>query len=255
MSVRASSGEASAAAVADGVWRSWPGWRPVVPTAAAPQWLALDLGRAAPATILLLWNAGNNTNYNETRYGGLGSYTVETSADSTDGGDGTWTQAVAVSGNTVRTRAHRVPFAGQRWVRLRVTALAPGADQAALDEVAVYDAAGLDESWIFLGDSVTALAFDRAPERGPAFANLVHAAHPASDPITLDAGVNGETSTEALARLDGRLAWNPDFHFWVLGYGTNDVPSDPSGVAAAAFAGRIGRLAGRRSRGRGMCRW
>jgi lysophospholipase L1-like esterase len=243
--VRASSDEASAAAVADGVWRTWAGWRPAPPTSAAPQWLALDLGRAAPAAILLLWNAGNNTNYNETRYGGLGNYTVETSADSSDGGNGSWTTAATIQGNTVRSRAHRVPFAGQRWVRLRVTALAPGAAQAALDEVAVYDAAGLDESWIFLGDSVTALAFDRAPERGPAFAALVHAARPATDPITLDAGVNGETSAAALAQLDQRLAWNPDFHFWVLGYGTNDVPSDPSGVAAAAFAGRMGRMAAR----------
>lgn len=242
--VRASSGEASAAAVADGVWRTWAGWRPTRPTPAAPQWLALDLGRAAPAAILLLWNAGNNTNYNETRYGGLGSYTVETSADSSDGLNGTWTPAATVSGNTVRTRAHRVPFAGQRWVRLWVTALAPGAPAAALDEVAVYDAAaGLDESWLFLGDSLTALAFDRAPERGPAFADLIHTARPESNPITLDAGVNGETSAEALARLDGRLAGNPDFHFWVIGYGTNDVTADPSGHAAVAFAGRLGRLA------------
>jgi lysophospholipase L1-like esterase len=243
--VRASSGEVSAAAVVDGVWRTWAGWRPATPTAAAPQWLALDLGRPAPAAILLLWNAGNNTNYTETRYGGLGSYTVETSADSTDGSDGTWRQAAAVSGNSVRTRAHRVPFAGQRWVRLVVTALAPGATEAALDEVAVYDAAGLNESWLFLGDSLSAVAFDRAAERGPAFADLVHARRPESEPITLDAGVSGETSAAALARLDAVLATNPDFHFWVLGYGTNDVPSDPGGLAAAAFAGRIGRLAAR----------
>jgi lysophospholipase L1-like esterase len=243
--VRASSGEASAAAVADGVWRTWAGWRPVTPTAAAPQWLALDLGRAAPATILLLWNAGNNTSYTETRYGGLGSYTIETSADSTDGSGGTWTPAATVRDNRVRTRAHRVPFAGQRWVRLRVTALAPEATEAVLDEVAVYDAAGLDESWLFLGDSIAALAFDRAAERGPSFADLVHARRPATAPITLDAGVNGETSAQALSRLDQTLAWNPDFHFWVIGYGTNDVPSDPSGAAAGAFAGRIGRLAAR----------
>lgn len=243
--VRASSGEASAGAVVDGVWRTWAGWRPVTPAAAAPQWLALDLGRPAPAAILLLWNAGNNTSYTETRYGGLGSYTVETSADSTTGGDGTWTPVAAASDNRVRTRAHRVPFAGQRWVRLRVTALAPEATEAALDEVAVYDAAGLDESWIFLGDSVTALAFDRAAERGPSFADLVRARYPPSEPITLDAGVSGETSAQALARLDQCLAANPDFHFWVIGYGTNDVPSDPSGAAAAAFAGRIGRMAAR----------
>jgi len=243
--VQASSGAASAVAVADGVWRTWAGWRPRPPVPGTPQWLALDLGRPAPAAILLLWNAGNNTSYTETRYGGLGSYTVETSADSTNGEDGTWTPTASVSGNTVRTRAHRVPFAGQRWVRLWVTALAPEASEAALDEVAVYDAAGLNESWIFLGDSIAALAFDRAAERGPTFADLVRARHPPSDPITLDAGINGDTSAQALARLDQLLAWNPDFHFWVIGYGTNDVTSDPSGAAAAAFAGRIGRMAAR----------
>src|SRR5205085_11040942 len=85
--VRASSGLEGAGAVVDGQWRTFAGWRPRTPTAATPQWLALDVG-PGPAQVLLLWNAGNNTNYNETRYGGLGSYAIETSANSQDGADG-----------------------------------------------------------------------------------------------------------------------------------------------------------------------
>ena len=44
------------------------------------------------------------------------SYTIATSADSTDGRDGTWHEVVRVTGNTARTRVHRFPFAGARWV-------------------------------------------------------------------------------------------------------------------------------------------
>ena len=182
-------------AAVDGQWRTFAGWRPVTPTLTLPQWLALDLG-AGPSQVFVLWNAGNNTDYNETRYGGLGAYTLETSADSRSGLDGTWTPAVTVIDNTVRTRGHTIPFAGQRWLRLTTTALAPGATEAALDEVAVYDVSkGLGESWLFMGDSITALAFDRAATRSPGFADLVQQGAPATTPITLDAGVTGDTST------------------------------------------------------------
>ena len=243
--VRVSSGQDTAAYLVDGQWRTWEAWRPVTPTPAAPQWLALDLG-AGPQTILLEWNAGNNTNYDETRYGGLGSYVVETSADSTDGADGSWLRVADVPTNTVRTRTHLLPFAGRRWVRLTITALPPAADTVALDEVAVYDAsAGLAESWVFLGDSITALAFDRAPARSPSFADLIHQAAPGSDPVVIDAGVSGETSLAGLARLDTVLARHPEFHYWVLAYGTNDVTSDPAAVHASEYAARMGAMAAR----------
>ena len=49
----------------------------------------------------------------------------------------------------------------------------------------------------------------------------------------------------ALARLDSLLALNPDFHYWVLSYGTNDVTSDPSGAGADVFALRMGAMAAR----------
>ena len=243
--VRASTGQESAAFTVDGQWRTWTGWRPDPPTEAAPQWLALDLG-VGPGEILLLWNAGNNTNYDETRFGGLGAYAVQTSADSTDGADGAWLDAVVVPTNTVRTRAHRLPFSGRRWVRLRVTRLPPGAESVALDEVAVYDATrGVRESWIFLGDSLTALAFDRAATRGPAFADVLQAAQPATVPAMLNAGISGDTSVDGLRRIDELLARNPDFHYWVLAYGTNDVLSDPDATQTAAFIRRVGMMAAR----------
>lgn len=243
--VRASSGQESAAFAVDGQWRTWAGWRPDPPTEAAPQWLALDLG-VGPGEILLLWNAGNNTSYDETRFGGLGAYEVQTSADSTDGADGAWAGAVVVPTNTVRTRAHRLPFSGQRWVRLLVKQLAPGAEEAALDEVAVYDATrGVRESWIFLGDSITALAFDRAAPRGPAFADLIQAAQPATVPAMLNAGIPGDTAADGLRRIDDLLARNPDFHYWVLAYGTNDVLADPDASQAEAFIRRVGAMAER----------
>ncbi len=81
--------------VADGDPRTvWDAGRP---SAEQPAWIAFDVG-TGPQRLVLEWSARGSFDYDETDYGSPGSYRVETSADSTDGTDGSWRTVVAVDG-------------------------------------------------------------------------------------------------------------------------------------------------------------
>lgn len=180
--------------------------------------------------LLLEWNSSGTSDYislpGNPTYGLPASYTISTSVDSTNGRDGNWIQVVSVTGNTARTRAHRFPFAGARWVRMTVTSALAGplGNTFALDEIELHDAsAGTDDTVFFLGDSITEAAFTRCPANQPSFAELVHRAAPERFPAMIDGGVGGVNSGYGVSVIEDWLALNPDFHVWVIGYGTNDA--------------------------------
>jgi acyl-CoA thioesterase-1 len=224
----------------DGVYRD-RAWAGGFPSPAAPAWVALRVG-PGPTRVLLSWTSSHNHDYREQLYGAPVDYRIETSADSTDGRDGTWRTAVSVSGNPVRSRAHALDFAGQRWVRLTVTRLSPEAVARYglfLDEIDVHDLSlGGDDVWVFLGDSIGAGVFDRAPRHRPSFADAVAAAHPGYRPAMIDAGFCRARTAEVLERIDDVLAWNPDARVFAIMLGAND--GDP-----AAFRGALDALVAR----------
>ena len=96
--------------------------------------------------------------------------------DSTNGKNGTWTTVVTVTGNLVMNRAHSFDFTGQRWARLVLTGPTPKTYEYGiqLDEILLHDVSnGTDDSWIFVGDSITAEIFRLTPEHQPSFPQLV----------------------------------------------------------------------------------
>jgi lysophospholipase L1-like esterase len=217
-----------AALLVDGKYRdkSWAGGEA---TPEAPAWAAIRIGRG-PTRILLSWTSSHNHDYREQFYGAPVDYRIETSADSTDGKDGTWRTAVEVHGNPVRSRAHALEFAGQIWVKLTVTGLAAKRNPWGLflDEIDVHDLSlGGDDVWVFLGDSIDAGVFDRAPAHRPDFTDLVAKAHPGYEPAVIDAGFCAARSGEVLAHLDDVLAWNPDARVFAITLGAND-PDAPT---------------------------
>ncbi len=225
--------------------RAWSGGHPAPDR---PAWVAIRVGRG-PARLLVSWTSSHNHDYRDLFYGVPVDYRIDTSADSTDGADGTWRTAVAVKGNAVRSRAHAVDFAGQTWVRLTVTALAPQVDEWGLflDEIDVHDLSrGGDDVWVFLSDSFGAAVFDRSPSHRPSFADAVAEAHPGYTPAMIDAGLCRARTREALAKIDDILALNPDARVFAIVLGSND--GDPDGFARDldALVGRIeaaGRIA------------
>jgi lysophospholipase L1-like esterase len=206
-----------------------------------PAWAAIRLQRPY-ARLLLQWTSSHNHDYFEQFYGAPRDYRIETSADSTDGRDGTWTVAADVRDNPARTRAHAVPFSGQRWVRLVVTRLADRVNEWGLflDEIELFDlSAGGDDVWVFLGDSITAGVFDRADERRPSFADSVALLHPGYTPEMINAGLPRLRSWEAIDRVDEVLALNPQATVVAITLGSNDGDLDRLRVALGGIIDKV----------------
>ena len=215
---------ASRRTVVDGTYCT-PAWRET----AFPATLSLPV-EPVSGDLLLEWNSSGTSDYisrpGVPSYGLPASYTISTSADSTDGRDGTWREVVSVTGNFARTRAHRFPFTGARWVRMTVTSAVPGplGNTFMIDEIGLHDAAeGTDDTVFFLGDSLTAQAFTRCPTNQPSFAELVHRTAPEHFPAMINGGVDAVNSGYGVSVIQDWLALNPDFHIWAISYGTNDA--------------------------------
>ncbi|MEY4549878.1 MAG: hypothetical protein RL685_6073 [Pseudomonadota bacterium] len=230
---------ANGALVVDGNYHG-NGWSAGRPTAEAPAWVAIQL-EPGPSRVLLVWDDGGTYNYQDPAgtnvYGLPAAYRIEVSSDSTDGQDGSWANVVTVPANVVRTRGHAIDFTGQSWVKLVVTGTPMAAPNGvSIGEIDVHDisasAPGMpDDTWLFMGDSITAFAYDRALVHQPSFAAGINALAPGFFPAMINAGIGGEQTAGALARLDSVLELNPDYRFVVLGYGTNDAAGGQVPVA------------------------
>jgi lysophospholipase L1-like esterase len=214
------------------------GWNAGFPTPAAPAWIAINLG-SGPTRILLEWNAGGNYDYEETDFGGPGNYALYTSSNSTDGADGTWVEQVSVTNNIYRTRSHNIDFTGMSWVKMVITAAPTNSDNgAAFDQIEVYDISEAysrgrmaEDTWFFMGDSITAFWADRFTATGtndpashqPGFASWINIYTTNYFPSMIDGGIGGESSAGALARLQQNLIDNPDYHYWAIDEGANDA--------------------------------
>jgi acyl-CoA thioesterase I len=210
----------------DGLYRADNGvWRAGTPKANDAPWAAIDIG-SGYRKLLLVWADAGTYDYEETTYGSPEDYRIEVSADSTNGQNGSWQTIVSVSKNKFHARGHSFEFTGKRWVKL-VLVKAPknSPNGLVLDEIDIHDlSGGGTDSWVFMGDSITAFCYDRSSEgHQPSFAELVHRAYPRYFPAMINAGIGGENSRDALEHVDEWLAVNPDFKYWALGYGTNDA--------------------------------
>jgi lysophospholipase L1-like esterase len=228
--------------VTNGIYHAG-GWNAGNPTPDAPSWVAIKL-TPGPTRVLLSWDDGGTYDYDyktyitpppQTVYGMPTEYHLDVSADSTNGADGTWTTVVPTVRNEVRTRAHSFAFTGMSWVKMVITNGPANMADAGLTEpggvvigqIDVHDLSATgsclpDDTWFFMGDSITAFAYDRALIHQPSFAAGINAAKPGYFPAMINGGIGSEKSGDGLARLQNALDWNPDFRFFLLGYGTND---------------------------------
>lgn len=224
------SGPGGPGVLVDGHFGDWAFWQ--LATSDLPGWCAVKLG-TGPSRILMSWMSDYNFDYIDGTGLGPQDYTISTSSDSTNGADGTWHTIATVTGNHARMREHLVPFAGMSWVKMTVTAGQPHMTQPyiRIDELEAQDVSqSLDNTFIFVGDSITAFAYDRFQEHQPSFAEDVHAAFPNRFPLMLDAGMSGWDTSGAVKNIDDWLALNPDMHYWLIGWGGADAleTADPS---------------------------
>ncbi len=212
-------------AIVNGHYGNYSFWR--TDLTALPSWCAIHVG-AGPTQVLLTWDSDYIFDYISQNGMGPQDYTLSVSSNSTNGQDGTWKTLVSVVGNHTRIREHLLPFTGQSWVKMTVTKGQPQASQPYLtiDQIDVYDVSStssLNDTYFFSGDSVTVMAYNRFDENRPSLTDDVHTAFPRHYPVMIDGGLGGWNSDGAVQDIDSWLALNPDIHYWILGWGTNDA--------------------------------
>jgi lysophospholipase L1-like esterase len=239
-------GGATSAAWADDANYDY-GWRSCnTPSTAAPTYLAYDLS-GVPATnrgpILVVWYndpatlvydftykgvhpypPGCTTNCGWTPYDIPKDYTIE--ANAAPGGTlptSGWVALVTVTGNKYHSRQHAVDFTGYNWLRLNVTDTF-GTTNAfgVVVNMDVHDAsAGLQDDWIFYGDSITEGSMDHYGGTGT-FGQMINAALPSRFPAQEAGAIGGTLSRDGVNSIG---TWLPMFagKYVVIAYGTNDA--------------------------------
>jgi hypothetical protein len=199
------------------------GWATSI-SVSSESWVAFNIG-SGPSKLLVSWNAGTQ-NYEDgnivpgvcvENMSVVSGYTVSTSSNSTNGSDGDWSVGVTVSDNKVSARASSVDFRGKGWVKITFTG-----GSMALNEVEVYDLSSGDDTWIFMGNSITSAAF-KPGEDVVTFAERVNTAIPSFFPAMIRAGMPCIKASQVAPHIDFYIQNNPDIHYWGIELGTNDA--------------------------------
>jgi lysophospholipase L1-like esterase len=132
-------------------------------------WIALDLSGVRKDKIMLQWSNYYTWNYesglmsyDKASYNLIANYTID--AHAAAGGaanlpaeaDAGWVTLKTETGNDYHSRQYLLDFTGYNWIRIHATA---GNSTPDLNmEVHDATAAGANDSWLILGDSITAFA-------------------------------------------------------------------------------------------------
>jgi hypothetical protein len=202
-------------------------------SSAVPAWLAYDLS-AVPTTsrqqTLVALYAERANDYDNT--GVVADwqqmpvdYTIET--NTAPGGTPPttgWTTLVTRTNTVLAAPQHLVQLNGANWIRVRITR-AGGNGPAVSLNLDVYAAPnGATDSWLFLGDSITSMTFQRLFQ-GTSINQRVNNRDTTRWPAQIGAGQGGTNTTTAQTIIDDRIANFPG-RYIVLAYGTNDHPNE-----------------------------
>jgi hypothetical protein len=200
----------------------------------APAWLAYDLsGVAGPlrGNVLLAWyNDPITPDYDYTLTSNLSynlpsSYTIE--GNSAGGGslpqDG-WKALATVEGNKFHSRQHVLNLGGYNWVRINVSAVTgANLNRDVAINTDVYDASlGVQDSWIFYGDYISAGGMDHDPRGVGTFAQLINSLQPQYFPAQESGGTSFVQSGDGARLIRDWLAVFPG-QFVALSFGTTDA--------------------------------
>jgi lysophospholipase L1-like esterase len=200
----------------------------------APAWLAYDLSAVPVAqrgNVLLAWYNDPMTpdyNYSITKnlpYNLPSAYTIEgnRAAGGTVPGSG-WTVLATVTGNVYHSRQHVINLAGYNWVRINVSAvLGESQNQDVALNMDIHDASrGVQDSWIFYGDYITAAGMDHDPRAAGTFGQLVNYLRPGYFPAEESGGIGWVQSGDGARLIKGWLADFPG-RYVGLSFGTTDA--------------------------------
>ncbi len=201
-------------------------------TSSGQDYLAYDLS-SVPASqrkqVIAVW-------YNGSTFDQVGSYascsaipvdyTIEVNAAA--GGSypaSGWKTVKTVQGNGLASRQHLVDLEGYNWIRINVT---KGYGNEISMNFDVHDvSAGVTDSWIFFGDSITAGSMVNS--YGTGYATRVSQIDSNYFPIQENGGIGGISSYHGSDNIEEWLADSP-VKYVSIAYGTNDAWGNNGGA-------------------------
>ncbi len=198
----------------------------------AGDYLAYDLSEVPEnqrSRVIAVW-------YNVSAFDNVGMYVNRSSepedyvieVNSAEGGaypeDG-WKTVKEVTDNTLSSRQTVVDMKGYNWIRLRVTKCTGDSVSVNFD---IHDASeGVYDSWLFLGDSITAGSMPNC--YGTGFAEYLTRLDSRFYPVQENGGIGGITSTDAVNNIEKWLS-DSSARYVSIAYGTNDAWGDQTGT-------------------------
>ncbi|MDE6783949.1 MAG: lysophospholipase [Ruminococcus sp.] len=153
-------------------------------------------------------------------------YTIE--VNSAEGGEFPetgWEIIETVEGNTLSSRQHIIDMEGYNWIRLNISKADDEAGKNASVNFDVHEAEnGVSDSWLFLGDSITAGGMNNC--YGTGFATLINEIDSRYFPIQENGGIGGIRSVEGRENIDRWLSVSCA-KYVSIAYGTNDCWGNP----------------------------
>lgn len=156
-------------------------------------------------------------------------YTIEVNA--APGGaypESGWKVAETVTENTLSSRQHIVSFTGYNWIRLHITGVDGKGSGTCMLNFDIHNVSnGISDSWLFLGDSITAGGMNNC--YGTGFATYLNRLDSRYFPVQENGGIGGITSTDGRNNIDRWLKTFPG-KYVSIAYGTNDAWGNQSGT-------------------------
>lgn len=193
----------------------------------SPDYLAYDLSNVPDSEkkqVLAVWyntsafdNIGNYANRNMEP----SDYTIE--VNTADGGeyptDG-WEIVETVTENTLSSRQHLISMKGYNWIRLNISKADGQEGKTASINFDIHSAPnGVSDSWLFLGDSITAGGMNNCYRTG--FATHINMIDSKYFPVQENGGIGGILSSDGKANIDRWLSVS-HAKYISIAYGTND---------------------------------
>ena len=193
-----------------------------------PDFIAYDLSEVPPAlrqNVIAVW-------YNKSTYFPIGSYLardmipldymIET--NSAPGGQcpqSGWKTAVTINDNPYSSRQHILDLSGYNWIRLNILTVSGQTNGRVSLVFDVHSITGsTPDSWLFLGDSITACGMNNC--YGTGLASFVNRVDKRFFTIQENGGIGGTTSADGRKYIGRWLADSPA-SFVSIAYGTNDI--------------------------------
>jgi lysophospholipase L1-like esterase len=217
------------------------GWRGCkTPSVKEPVWIAYDISSVPVpkrSRALVVWYNEDTSPYDHTMifqqpspgYNNPGTYTIEVNPAA--GGvvpQQGWVTLVSVEKNILHSRQHVLALKGFNWVRLSVASSDGTKDNSGTAlNMDIYDASkGLNDDWIFIGDSVTQMSmhhqiFECKYGKGT-FSQLIADKLPGYFPAQENGGTGYMQSTDGAGHIEEWMRIFPGKYVG-LAYGTNDA--------------------------------